>query len=301
MKRLFFFFTIFLISCFPFASPAQDAGNDSDGKKGGKGFHFGFFVGSLFANNYTANLYDGYGLDADGNKNDFPNSAMNRKIHFEYGGDNGQSDRIAPALGVNHTDWTFDNSDMPVNMHYTPSIFVGLQTRYCASNKDAILFNVNGTKLTVNGNFTITTTAPTVGTTQYPTNIRTFPIIGGEQRMILQLGYQRILGDNDKLNCFVEGGLSFTMVKFNKNVIQINDLLIDLTTYYNYQGYVDYRAKNLTGVSFGAFAGFGLNLSLSKKWTVQLVYNPSYENINIGIAPALKLQNALGLRAYYNL
>jgi hypothetical protein len=301
MRHLQQLFFMLFLSVIPIVSFAQDAGNDSEGKKNVKGFHFGFFVGSLFANKYTANLYDGYGLDADGNKNDFANSAMNRKIHFEYGGDNGQPDRIAPALGVNHSDWSFDNTDMPVNMKYSPSIFVGLQTRYCASNKDAILFNVNGTKLTANGEFTITTTAPTVGTTQYPTNIRTFPIIGGEQRLILQLGYQRILGDNDKLNCFVEGGLGFTMVKFNKNVIQINNLLIDLTTYYNYQGYVDYRAKNLTGVSFGAFAGLGLNLSLSPKWTVQLVYNPSYENINIGVAPALKLQNALGLRAYYNL
>jgi hypothetical protein len=301
MKFSKLFFWGLLLTLSTLAQAQQDAGNDTPSKSKSKGFHFGFIVGSLFANKYTASLYDGYGLDADGFKNDFSNSAMNRKINWEYGGGNGQPDRIAVALGVNHSDWTFDETDMPINMHYTPAIFVGLQTRYCFNNKDALLLNANGTKLTANGDFTITTTAPTVGTTQYPQNIKTFPIIGGEQRLDLQMGYQRIMGDNDKLNFFMEGGLTFTMVKFNRNIIQINNLAIDLSTYYNYQGYVEYRAKNLTGVSFGAFAGMGLNLSISPKWIIQLVYNPAFEKINIGVDPAYKLQHALGLRAYYNL
>jgi hypothetical protein len=291
---------LLLLNCktqFAQAGGSDDSDNHAKGKTG-KGFHFGLFVGSLFANKYTANLYDGYGIDADGFKHDFTSSDMNRKINFEYGGGNGLPDRIAPALNCNPGEWTFDQTDMPVNMKYTPAISVGLEMRYGMTSRDAIILNANGTKLTATGDFTIVVNQPQIGIV-VPNSIRTFPIIGGEQRLVLQLGYQRILGDNDKLNCFLEGGATFSMAKFDQNIININGLVIDLSTYYNTLGNVEYHAKNLTGVGFGAFAGFGINLAMSPKWTVQLVYDPSLEKINIGQGPEYTLQHSVGLRAYY--
>jgi hypothetical protein len=296
----FLFASSFALS--PFASLAQ---GPDDGytkapvkSKNGKGFHFGLYMGSLFANRYTASTYDGYGFDVDGYKHDFSNSAMNQKINYEYGGGNGQTDRIAQALGVNHGDWTFGESDMPVNMKYNASFMVGLDMRYGLNKRSGLILNVNGSKMNVGGNFTITTTSTQIGI-PVSNQIRTFSIIGGEQRLVFGLGYQYLLGDNEKVNCFIEGGATCTLVKFDRNLISINSLVIDLTTYYNPQNYITYRAKNLTGVGFGAFAGFGVNLSMSPKWTVQLVYDPSYEKINIGEAPTYKLQHTLGLRAYY--
>ena len=65
-----------------------------------KKFHIGLYVGSLFANKYTAGMYDGSGFDIDGNKNSFENSLMYQKIILQYGGGygNGQIDQIAQAL-----------------------------------------------------------------------------------------------------------------------------------------------------------------------------------------------------------
>jgi hypothetical protein len=267
----------------------------------GKHFQVGLTVGAFFANKSTANVYDGYGIGLDGTKNDFTNSAMNRKINYEYGGGNGFPDQIAPLLHVNHTDWTFDETDMPINLKYNPAILVGMNFRYAVDKRNTIMLNVNGTKLTVNGDFTITITDPTqVMTSPNYINYRTFSIIGAEQRLMFQLGYQRLLGDLDKLNCFVEGGVQMNMAKFSKNEVNINGLVIDLTTYYNQYGYVAYQQKNLTGVGFGAFAGIGLNLSMSPKWTVQLVYDPSYDKVNLGENTAYKLQHTIGMRAYYN-
>ena len=40
-------------------------------RKDKKGFYSGISVGSLFANKSTASLYDGYGYDFNGNKNNF--------------------------------------------------------------------------------------------------------------------------------------------------------------------------------------------------------------------------------------
>ncbi len=284
---------------------AQADSTDADGNPvyTGKqrGFHIGMIVGAYFANQSTANLYDGYGFDFDGNRNSFENSYMYNKIVMEYGGGYGQPDKIADQLGVQHGEWTFNESDMPANMRYQPAFLFGLQCRYSVDPKNAILLNVNAVQLTSNGNFTITTTPPT-GSTQVNQAIKTFAIKGMEQRLIFQLGYQRILGDiTKKANFFIEGGMNVTMSKFYKNQIQINGLIIDLTTYYYYPGYNAYYVRKPIGTGFGAFGGLGINLNANAKFRVQFVYNPSYEGIKLTNNAHLKLQNAVGLRFYYNL
>ena len=297
---------IFLLVCANnFNSFAQDETTNNDEEKpvktkSGKGLHAGLYVGSYFANKYTAILYDGYGVDMEGNRNTFATSFMSRKINDEYGGNNGQPDLIAQQLGVDHGMWSFTESDMPINIKYNVAFMVGLATKLGINKKEAIILNVNSVKLTASGNFTITLDKP-LNSNQLYGQYRTFGIRGTEQRLFLQLGYSRIVGDNDNLNFLVEGGLTGNTVKFDKNQIQINNLTLDLTTYYNLPGYAVYRPKGFSGFGLGAFAGLGFNLSMSDKATVQLLYTPSFEKINIGFSPTAKLQNAAGLRFYYNI
>lgn len=265
-----------------------------------KGLHLALYVGSYFANKHTAGLYDGYGFDADKKKNSFENSFMYHKIVLEYGGGYpGQQDLIAQALGVQHGEWSFSESDMPINMRYSPAFLIGLQGRYSVDNNNAILLNVNASQLNITGNFTIVTT-PQTNFTQVNRNIHTFAIKGVEQRLMFQLGYQRLFGKNEKINLLAEGGLHITMAKFDQNVILINELLIDLTTYYYQPGYSTYLVQKPIGVGFGAFAGVGVNFNMNEKARIQFVYNPSYEGINMGEDPKLKLQHAVGLRMSYN-
>jgi hypothetical protein len=264
-----------------------------------KGLHVGLYVGSYFANKYTASLYDGYGFDADGNRNSFENSFMYNKIVLEYGGGYpGQVDLIAQSLGVQHGEWSFSESDMPINMKYQPAFLLGLQGRYSVDIKNAILLNINASQLNITGNFTIVTT-PQTNFTQVDRNIHTFAIKGVEQRLMFQLGYQRLFGKNEKVNFLAEGGLNITMAKFDKNQILINQLLIDLTNYYYQPGYSAYYVRKPIGIGYGAFAGVGVNFNVNEKARIQFVYNLSYEGINIGDNPKLKLQHAVGLRMYY--
>ena len=266
-------------------------------------FHYGLYFGSYFANQHTANMYDGYGYDFNGVKNDFQNSFMYRKIIVEYGGGNGQPDQIAQSLNLNPGDWSFDKSDMPLKMRYNPAFMVGLQGRYSVGKKSALLLSVNASKISLNGNFTIHILNSPIGPLQ-PNfqNLQIFSITGSEQRIVFQMGLQRIFGDSKKpINFIIEGGPSMTLVKFTKNQLHINNLLIDLMTYYNEQGMEIYRAKLLTGVGFGAFAGMGLNLNVNPYWTLQILYNPSYDRIAMGSNPKPTLQHALGLKVYYDL
>ena len=264
----------------------------------------GLYVASYFANKYSASAYNGYGFDLDGNRNIFTNSWLNQKLFYQYGpGNPGAHDYIADALGVDQGQWSFNENDMPFNMHYTPAILVGANFKIHVTKKSSVLVNINGTKLNIEGNFTITTFKPNNPNPLINNNVQTFAIRGGEQRLIFQLGYQQLLGEDDTFNFLLEGGLVGTLAKFDKNLIYINNLTIDLTSYNNQAVYSGayYPTKRPIGFALGAFAGMGANIDVSPKFIVQMLYSPSYEKINIGTNPKGKLQNAIGLRMYYKL
>ncbi len=300
LNNYLFLFLFSSVSAFSQDTTSTDDGTQ-DVTKNLKGFHIGLQAGTAFANKYTTNLYNGFGFDPNGNPNNFANSFLNQTLQY-YGGAYGGTDRIAQALNIAPGTWTFGPQDMPVNLKYNVAIQVGLNTRYCFDNKTAIIYNLNATKLTVNGDFTIETQVPVnTGTGLQSSNINTFSIIGGEERLINQLGFQRILGDNPLLNVFVEGGADMILAKYLKNQIIINSLTTDIgSLYYPYPAYGHFRGHGLEGLGFGAFAGIGLNLTLSSKYIIQLVYNPSYDKINIGYSPKLTFQQSVGFRAYYN-
>jgi hypothetical protein len=273
-----------------------------------KGFHAGIYVGAFWANHNTANLYDGYGFDENGQRNTFANSLLYNQIVNVYGGGYNGVDKIAQLLNVDHKDWYFNEQDMPFNLKYTTTYLVGLNTRFQVDKKTNITFNINASKLIVNGKFTISSTTTSNGF-QSQAKQNQFTITGAEQRLMMQLGYQKIIGNNKKLNLMVEGGLNVVFSKAQKNVAYLtsdlfngaNNITIDLMSVYGQVPYNYYSAKYLVGAGIGVFAGAGLHLTINPKYTVQLLYSPSYDRISIGYDPIFKLQNGFGLRFYYNL
>jgi hypothetical protein len=277
-----------------------------------KGFHAGLYVGAFWANKNTAYIYDGYGFDINGQRNTFNNSILYDQIVNVYGGANGGIDYIAQLLNVNPNDWNFTEQDMPFNLRYTTTYLVGLNTRYQINKKSSITLNINGTKLVVNGKFTIRSANSNSGLNNANSSqakLNQFTIIGAEQRLMFQLGYQRVLGNNEKLNFMVEGGLNVILSKAQKNQAILNtdvnsgqnNITIDLMNVYNQSPYNFYSAKYLVGGGIGAFGGIGLHLTFNPKYTIQLLYNPSYDRISLGYNPKFKLQHGVGLRFYYNL
>lgn len=273
-----------------------------------KGFHAGLYVGAFWANRNTAYIYDGYGFDENGQRNTFANSILYNQIVNVYGGNNGGIDYIAQLLNVNHGDWYFTEQGMPINLRYTTTYLVGLNARYQIHKKASILLNINASKLIVNGKFTINSTTPNTGF-QSQAKINEFTITGAEQRLMFQLGYQRILGKNEKLNFMVEGGLNIIFSKAQKNQAILNSELnggannftIDLMNVYNQPPYSFYSVKYLIGAGIGAVGGIGFHLTFNPKYTIQLLYNPSFDRIGLGYNPSFKLQHGVGLRVYYNL
>lgn len=287
-----------------FAQGPEDY-NDEIELYSNKGFHAGLYLGAYFANNHSASLYDGYGYDGDGNRRDFENSWMNININKIYGGglQNGTTDLIAEALGVQHEDWKFDESDMPSNMEYKTAFSVGFNGRYSVDGNNGIVINVNAVVLKAAGNFTIVTRPPP-GSTQINNSLFTGNISGEEQRLNIQAGYQGMLGKPEGMRFFIEGGLHATLAKFVNNEIQINDLIINLNRDYSDPTSGElllFNGSQPVALGFGAFAGFGLHFETSSKWNLQIVYNPILDNVRIAYNPKLTFSQSAGIRLYYKL
>jgi hypothetical protein len=305
---------LFLISFLLFCNISFAQENDSliedetSVKQKQKSFHAGVYVGSYWANKSSASLFDGYGFDEFGVRNTFANSLLYNQIVNVYGGGYNGVDLIAQLLNVDHKDWYFNEQDMPTNLRYTTTFLVGLNTRFQVDKKTNITFNINASKLIVNGKFTISSTTTSNGFQSQPIQNQ-FTITGGEQRLMMQLGYQKIIGNNKKLNFMLEGGLNVIFSKAQKNIAYLtsssfngaNNITIDLMSIYNQQPYNTYSPKYLIGAGIGAFGGIGLHLTINPKYTVQLLYSPSYDRISIGYNPKFRMQNGFGLRFYYNL
>lgn len=302
-----------MINAQEYEPSVQDTANQSSNYVVGKGFHLGLYVGAYWANRSTAYIYDGYGFDQNGQRNTFANSILREQLVNVYGGGNGGTDLIAQLLNVASTDWYFRETDMPFNLRYTTTYLLGLNMRYQINKKAGITLNINASKLIVNGKFTIGTTGNSLGSGSgtglvNQAKINQFTITGAEQRLMFQLGYQRIIGKHEKLNLMVEGGLNVTLSKAQKNQAFLNSDLnggannftIDLMSAYNQPPYNFYSAKYLIGAGVGAFGGIGLHLTINPRYTIQLLYTPSYDRINLGYTPNFKLQHGVGLRVYYN-
>lgn len=299
------FFLLFLMGFSTTVAVAQDEGNSDEEQpvlpaRKSK-LLTGFYIGAYFANKYTASAYNGYGFDLATQRNSFINSLMYQKIKNEYGGGYGQYDQIAEALGVDQKQWDFNESDMPVNMRYTPGIMFGFNFKVPVKNNSAIILNVNGSKLSIEGNFTISTFKPQNPNPAINSNIQTFTIRGTEQRVLFQLGFQQVFGKTQKANFFAEAGFTGTLAKYNSNTIYINYLVIDLNYYTNSAIYPSLPSRKPVGFGIGAFGSLGANFEMNQKITLQLLYMLTQEKVNIGTNPTLKLQNGLGLRVYYKL
>lgn len=308
MNRNYLFILSIIFICHPvFCQDSLEVESISRNRK--KTFHLGLYVGAYFANKYSASLYDGYGYDINGQRNNFATSVLNYEISNNYGGGNGGPDQIAALLNVSPGEWVFNESCMPINLRYTPAYLVGLNTRYIIDEKNSILLNISGTKLSVNGKFNIfskTYTGPsTVPGTSNSLALNQFTIVGGEQRLLFQLGYQRYYGKNEKINLFTDIGLNIIMAKFQKNQAFISNnngsIIIDLMNTYSQPNFSYINAKYLVGVGIGMFGSLGVNFNMNPKYTVQLLYNPSYDLIPLGDTRVFKMQNGIGVRFYYNL
>ncbi len=269
------------------------------------GLYFGLNLGGYWANANTAYIYAGYGYDRGGAILSFSSAWLNRAIQ----GDPIAEDRTSTAVGLAPGEWQFTESDMPGTMTFSGSFMYGGHVRYMFNADFGVYLEVNGTNPVTVGQFTIedlTATNPDPSRNQ---RFRTFGIRGEEQRLMVNMGLHKVLmresmeaqGKSTTILPYFDAGVNMTFVKFEENIIDLGSSVgtVDLTIFYNQQSQFVDQANLLTGVGFGAFAGAGGQIRLARKFTIDIGYVASFEQIKLGEVNERGIQHQAVFKAIY--
>lgn len=229
-----------------------------------RGFSFGLNIGSYFANEKTANVYNGSG-PFDGFINE---AAMIRwySIPERIGMDGPfalSNDVREIQTYYNTQTYTFPFDYAPTNMRYNPAMYVGLNVKYNFNRYSAIVFNTNATKLKAIGQFTMQL-PPTSQTSMNNVGPTLLSIAGEEQRFNLNLGYRQGWMMGDMSNFFVQVGGSMLGTKWMRNYVLVANRQFDLITQGFVAGQTSISATPNTGVGFGAFIQTGVEFWIGK-------------------------------------
>ena len=267
------------------------------------GFYIGLAIGSYWANNNTANAYDGRGYDRSGafysTASQFGqvwlNQAMQGSIQAEQ-----RTDRL-----MNPDDWEFTPSDMPLQMNFGASFMWMGHLRYMFNADFGVYTEIGGAFPVAIGEFTVTRLNPS---TTPGDQVRRFGIRGEEQRFFINLGAHRVLGrksleeqgKTSSILPYIDFGLNVTFTRFEANFINLDEEgTVDLTVFFNQQGQFVDQANLLTGAGFGGFGGAGIQIAIGSKFTIDLGYQATFVNVNLGEISEFGAQHQLILKAIY--
>jgi len=228
------------------------------------GLTFGLNLGSYFANEKTANIYNGSGPFA-GYVNE---AAMVRwySIPERIGLDGpfAMSNDIRTIQSFyNTTTYTFPYDYAPTNMRYNPAMYVGLNMKWNFNRYAAVIMNVNACKLKAIGQFTMQL-PPNSQMSQNNVGPTLLSIAGEEQRFNINLGYRQGWMMGDYSNFFVQVGGSMLGTKYMKNYVLVANQQFNLITSGYVAGQTSMSATPNTGVGFGAFVQTGVEFWVGK-------------------------------------
>jgi hypothetical protein len=269
-----------------------------------------------FANSNTAHIYNGYGYERNGDlissfggqNPGFSDAWLNRAIQ----GTPNNIDRTNDAMGGIPRDfWAFTEEDMPLNMDYSGSFMFGGHLRYMLNSDFGVFAELNGTFPVTVGQFTIERTDLPLGNQR--DRIETFQIRGEEQRLSVNIGIHQVIGrkaaerkgKTPTILPFIDVGATVLFSKFEESFIQLNgdapnsEFEVDLTRFYNRQGAQTNEANLLTGVGLGGFANGGIQITLGRKFTIDLCYVANLQQVRLGDLSEVGFQHQVLLRAIY--
>ncbi|MFA4851466.1 MAG: outer membrane beta-barrel protein [Bacteroidales bacterium] len=228
-------------------------GDSTKHKKNNTGFYFGANLGFYFANRYTAQYYNGNGV----NKVD---SVINHYYNYQ---------NIKNILGYD----TFSLSELPKKMKYSPAILLGFFVKYNFNNS-GIFMQLNYAKLKAKDVFTIKTYDP------YNPSLPIYKqeeISGAEKRTNIDIGYSYTFCSGKKYRPFAEIGFNINDTKFMESKIKIEGAEYSLVN-----PYFTYHNLKQSGNGIGAFFGAGIEINFNQSISLNPTFNVHYQKINLG-------------------
>lgn len=248
--------------------PIPYEGNDEDRSIG---FSYGLNLGAYFANNATANYYNGSG------RNDLEQAIMRQHNY----------NRIRESLG-----YDFELHELPSNMSYSPAMLVGVFGTLHFNPRTSLHAEFNYARIRLQDQFTLRIMRGDPGLIGH--DIERYNILGTEERSDIRIGIQQTyLSKNRPVHPFIEAGVNMINTKARENRVQIAGIsysILNLTdTRYGFRD---------DGISFGAYTGSGIRMDIGESYALALGAHANFANINLGENNKYNLHYSIFVRLF---
>tara|TARA_B110000459_G_C16625149_1_gene504716 strand:- start:4818 stop:5645 length:828 start_codon:yes stop_codon:yes gene_type:complete len=254
MKSKFLSFILYSILFTPMLS-AQDWADKKEAKKTPT-FVFGVNVGTLFANNNTASIYDG--------------SEKNSSYGVQYILDLPQNTTFFDT----YFNQSHSLEELPLNPTYKTALDIGIHAGINISRNSSIFVEINMANLSVEQLFTILIDDPT--NLAIEPNYEQLPIIGEEKRININLGTQLSFFNKGKTNLYWSFFGNFNNIQLERNYIVIDGKEFEIRHTLPQQ-----PNTKPNGIGYGGGTGVGVKYKLSETLTTDLAYNFYYIKTSI--------------------
>jgi len=230
------------------------------------GLEYGVLAGIYISGGQTAGFYSGK-----------PENENNVNFIFS---NKYWRDEIWQLLGANDT---FFVREYPQNMRYTPAFSFGMFAKYDLNCHTGIYLQFSYAKLRAKDMVTIE-----VDPKDYLTepDIRLCPILGTEERNMVDLGFNHAFGNNKIARFTIGGGINMNNSLVKEHVIRIGDKPFNLVNVYGNNQYIpggtqqSYEIRQ-GGIGFGIFGTIGARLEFSPLIAIEPGVTVYYKQIKI--------------------
>lgn len=289
--KLIGFFVLVVFFC-PVSAISSDSGmmnksfafydpvyNEDYPDSGALQFSYGINFGIYFANNATANYYNGSG------RNNLVETITRQHTYY----------RIRESLGGYDFEFPGDPADfLPQNMSYNPAMMVGVFGMIHFNQRTSLHAEFNFSRLRLQDQFMMRIIKGDPGFIGH--DIERFNILGTEERSDIKLGLQQIYrSPRNEVHPYVELGFNMINTRVKENRVQIagsSYSILNLTD--RRYGFRD------DGISFGAYAGGGLRIDLGRSNALTIGALANYASINLGDYDKYVLHYSFFVRLFLN-
>ncbi len=244
--------------------------NDEDTEVRAIRYTYGINVGSYFANDGTANYYNGSGRHS-------LESAINRQHNYN---------RIRESIG-----YDFELHALPMDMAYNPAMMVGVFGTLMVGERTGIHGEFNYTRLRTEDYFSLKLDRPSFIEGD---NIYLYPLRGSEERSEIRLGLQHTAEtEGSSVHPFFETGLSLINTRVRENSARIGNSSYSIRNISD--TYYDFRDD---GIGYGGYASLGLRLDIGDSYALSIGAGSSFININLGDYDGFYLNYSLFARIF---
>ncbi len=241
------------------------------------GMSYALNIGVYFANNSTANYYNGYPNGANSILQLYRNPNTYAQIRDQYGGN----------------DWYLDGNNLPFDMSYSRPMLFGANFQYFWKEKLGVFLDFNTAQLISGGYVTVQVedlTGPVM-----EQRIELEEIWGEEGRIHVNLGLTYIIRNKSLFQPFISAGIDFLHTEVKSNKVKFGNRTYSILN----QGLNGFVNQPQGGMGWGWMFTPGFKLWLNASFSVDVGWTFCNTQVRLGDYRERNMNSAAFLRLVY--